>query len=102
MIVLAIILLLAGFFFMTVAAIGVLRFPDFYTRIHASGKADTLGVFLSLLGLAVYEGPSLVSIKIILIAIFILVANPIGTHVLAKAAFRSGIKPWMKKGDKQK
>ena len=99
--ILAIAFLLAGFFFTAVAAIGVLRFPDFYTRLHASGKSDTLGISLSMLGLAIYEGASLVSIKIILIAIFIFVANPIGTHVLAKAAFRSGIKPWMKEGDQK-
>jgi len=94
----AVILLLGGFFFTAVAAIGVLRFPDFYTRLHASGKADTMGTFLSLLGLAVYEGLSLVSIKIVLIAVFVFIANPIGTHVLSKAAYRSGVKPWTKKG----
>lgn len=94
----AILFLLAGFFFTAVAAVGVLRFPDFYTRMHASGKADTLGIALSLVGLAVYEGFSLVSIKIMFISIFVLLANPIGTHVLARAAYRSGVKPW-KKGD---
>jgi len=95
--ILAVLFLLAGFFFTAVAAIGVLRLPDFYTRLHASGKADTLGISLSLLGLAVYEGFSLVSVKIILIAVFIFLANPTGTHVLAKAAYRSGVKPWTKK-----
>lgn len=96
--ILAILFLLAGFFFTAVAAVGVLRFPDFYTRMHASGKADTLGISLSLVGLALYEGFSLLSIKIMFIAVFVFLANPIGTHVLARAAYRSGVKPW-KKGD---
>ncbi|MBZ4654704.1 MAG: monovalent cation/proton antiporter, MnhG/PhaG subunit [Peptococcaceae bacterium] len=97
--ILAVLFLLAGFFFTAVAAIGVLRFPDFYTRLHASGKGDTLGIALSLIGLAIYEGFSLVSLKLMFIVIFIFLANPIGTHVLARAAFRSGVKPWTKKGE---
>ena len=93
----AIIFLLLGFFLTAVAVIGVLRFPDFYTRLHASGKADSLGVTLTLVGLAIYNGFSLTSIKIIFIAVFIMLANPIGTHLLARAAFQSGITPWTKK-----
>ena len=96
--ILAIFFLLAGFFFTAVAAIGVLRFPDFYTRMHASGKADTLGISLSLVGLALYEGFSLLGIKIMFIVIFVFLTNPVGTHVLSRAAYRSGLKPW-KKGD---
>lgn len=98
----AIILVLLGFFLTAIAVIGVLRFPDFYTRLHASGKVDSLGVTLTLFGLAVYNGFSLTSLKIIFIALFILVANPIGTHLLARAAYHSGIKPWTKvKGEEK-
>ncbi len=95
----AIIFILFGFFFVSVAAIGVLRLPDFYTRMHASGKSETLGVMLTLIGFVIYNGFNLVSLKILLISLFILLANPIGTHAITRAAFYAGIKPW-KKGDK--
>ncbi|MDD4146671.1 MAG: monovalent cation/H(+) antiporter subunit G, partial [Clostridia bacterium] len=53
---LALIFLLSGFFFITVAALGVIRFPDFYTRLHAAGKGDTLGIALFVIGLAIHNG----------------------------------------------
>lgn len=90
----ALIFLFGGFFFALVAAIGVLRFPDFYTRMHASGKGDTLGISLALLGLAIYEGFTIISAKLLFIGVFIFIANPIGTHVLCRAAYRCGLKPW--------
>lgn len=90
-----------GCFFIIVASIGVVRFPDFYTRVHPAGKADTMGQVLVLLGLIVYEGLSLISIKLLLIILFIFIANPTATHSLVKAAYVSGLKPWMgeKSGD---
>lgn len=91
--------MILGFFFVMVASIGVLRLPDFYTRMHASGKSETLGLLLTLIGLAIYNGFNLVSLKILLISLFVLLANPIGTHAITRAAFYAGIKPW-KKGDK--
>jgi multicomponent Na+:H+ antiporter subunit G len=97
--VLALILLFSGFFFIAVAAIGVIRFPDFYTRLHAAGKGDTLGIALFVMGLAVYNGFNLVSLKLLLIVVFIFLANPIGGHVLSRAAFKSGLKPWTRKGE---
>ncbi len=93
-----IILLFGGLFFIVVTAIGVVRLPDFYTRLHATGKSETLGVLLSFLGLAFYHGVSLASFKMLLIILFILFANPIGTHMLSRAAFRAGIEPWKKEG----
>ncbi|MGI6588086.1 MAG: monovalent cation/H(+) antiporter subunit G [Peptococcia bacterium] len=99
MTVLALILLFSGFFFIAVAAIGVIRFPDFYTRLHAAGKGDTLGIALFVMGLAVYNGFNLVSLKLLLIVVFIFLANPIGGHVLSRAAFKSGLKPWTRKGE---
>lgn len=97
--IIALIFLFSGFFFTAVAALGVIRFPDFYTRLHAAGKGDTLGIALSIIGLALYNGFNLVSIKLLFIVIFIFIANPIGTHVLSRAAFKSGIKPWTGKGE---
>ena len=95
--IIAIIFLLAGFFVTTIAVIGVLRLPDFYTRLHASGKVESFGLALTLTGLAVYSGFSLTSVKLLLIAVFIMLANPVGTYILAKAAYQSGVAPWTRK-----
>ena len=94
----AILFILVGFFFVIVAAVGVLRLPDFYTRMHASGKSETLGVMLTLIGFAIYNGVNLTSLKLLLVSLFILFGNPIGTHAIARAAFYSNLKPW-EKGD---
>lgn len=95
-----VVLLVTGIFFMLVGTIGFLRFPDFYSRIHATGKCDTLGEGLMLLGLMIYEGASFVSVKILFLIIFIFIANPTSTHAIAKAAYDVGLPPWKKeKGD---
>ncbi len=94
--------LFAGLFFFTTGTIGLLRLPDFFTRMHATAKGDTLAVLLSLIGLAIYNAfsggfstPSiLVSVKIIFIAIFWFLASPTATHAISRAAFRCGVKPW--------
>ena len=102
--VLAIILIVTGVFFFTTATIGLLRFPDFYTRMHATGKGDTLGALLVLAGLALYNldhgfsvAAILVSIKILFIAVFIFIANPTATHAITKAGLDCSVKPWAKK-----
>ncbi len=92
--VLSISFILTGFFFFTAATIGLLRFPDFFCRLHATGKGDTLAVLLSLIGLAIYHGFSLASMKIVFIAVFYFVAQPTATHAIARAALRCGVKPW--------
>ena len=94
--IIVIVFMTAGLLLTAIAVIGVLRLPDFYTRLHASGKVESLGVFLTLIGLAAYNGFSLVSLKLVMIAIFILLANPIGTHILSRGALQSGLKPWQK------
>jgi len=90
------IFLMVGCFFVVAASIGVVRFPDFYSRMHPAGKNDTLGQALILVGLIIYEGFSFVSIKLLLIIIFIFIVNPTATHAIAKAAYISGVKPWEK------
>ncbi|MGI6453412.1 MAG: monovalent cation/H(+) antiporter subunit G [Syntrophomonadaceae bacterium] len=95
-ILIVILLLAAGSFLMVVASIGVLRFPDVYSRMHPAGKVDTFGQTLILLGLAVYQGISPLTIKILLIILFLYVINPAATHFLAQAAYQSGLKPWQK------
>ncbi|MHC4952463.1 MAG: monovalent cation/H(+) antiporter subunit G [Planctomycetota bacterium] len=89
-------LLIAGAIFMLVGSIGVLRLPDFYARTHAATNVDTLGIFLFVVGLAVKEGASLLTIKLAFVAVFILLVNPVGTHALASSALNYGLKPWFR------
>ena len=85
-----------GCFFIVVAAVGIVRFPDFFSRIHPAGKCDTMGQAMVLLGLMIFEGLSLVSIKLLIIIAFIFIVNPTATHALASAALSGGLKPWKK------
>lgn len=86
--------LAGGAFFLLASAIGMLRLPDFYCRLHASGNSETLGVMLSFMGLVIYEGLTLTSLKMIMIFLLIFLGNPIGTHILSKAAYKSGHHVW--------
>jgi len=95
-----ILFILFGYFFFFTATIGLLRFPDFFARLHATGKGDTLAVFLSLIGFALYEGISLTSLKIVFIAVFMFLAQPTATHAISRAGIRCGLKPWMEEEDK--
>jgi multicomponent Na+:H+ antiporter subunit G len=88
------VLLLAALFFHGVAALGLVRMPDFYTRMHAVSKAETLGVLFTLAALAVWAGLSLVTVKLVFLAIFLFLANPTSTHALVRAAMRMGVRPW--------
>lgn len=94
MIWLACALMVLGGVFLLVSCIGLLRLPDFYTRAHAVGKAETLGSVLVLTGLAVYHGADLVSIKILLILVIIFITNPTATHAITRSAYRSGVAIW--------
>lgn len=86
----AAVLLCAGFFLMVVSAVGVVRLPDFFSRLHASSIGETLGIVLAGAGFAVYEGISLISAKILLIVAAVFLVNPVGTHLIGKAAVRAG------------
>ena len=92
--VVAIALFASGVLFMLVGSLGLLRFPDFFTRTHASGKVDSVGMMLCLGGLAVHEGPTLSGVKLVLVIAFVAVSSPVAAHALARAAVRSGLKPW--------
>lgn len=91
--------LAVGCLLLLVASIGVIRFPDFFSRIHAAGKGDTMGQTCIIIGLIIYSGFNQVSLKLLLMIIMILIINSTATHYLAKAAYMNGVKPW-KKGDK--
>ncbi len=92
--IIAMVLIVAGVFFLAVSALGLLRLPDFYARTHAVGKSETLGSILVLSGLAVYNGWELSTAKILFILLFVLIANPTATHAIARAALRTGLQPW--------
>ena len=96
--VLSALLLLAGGLLGIVGAIGILRFPDFYTRLHAAGITDTLCTGLFLGGLAIHFGMTLASAKLALIFAFMLFTCPTASHALARTARHNGLEPW-KKGD---
>jgi multicomponent Na+:H+ antiporter subunit G len=85
--------LLAGLFFVLAGTIGVLRLPDFYTRLHAAGMTDTLGAELILLALIIQSGFSQMSLKLLLVAFFLLATSPTATHAVAHAAYKAGLKP---------
>ena len=92
-------LLVVGFAFILAGVIGILRLPDFYTRLHAVGKCDTLGVGFMVGALAVLDGShglSLTSLKILLLVLFIGIGSPTFTHALGRAAIRAGRAPWLR------
>ena len=94
--ILAIILVVCGTFLFFTGTVGLIRLPDFYCRMHATGKCDTLGALLALTGLAIYNGFNLVSLKIFFIVIFIFLANPTATHAIGRAALVNHVPPWTK------
>jgi multicomponent Na+:H+ antiporter subunit G len=87
------VLILAGSIFVIIGGIGLLRLPDFYTRIHAAGITDTLGSWLILIGLMFFEGFTLVTAKLGILLFFLLATGPLASHALAKAAFLRGLDP---------
>jgi multicomponent Na+:H+ antiporter subunit G len=91
-------LLLSGLVFVLAGVVGVLRLPDFYARLHATSKCDTLGLALMAAGLALHNGLALTTGKILLLVIFVGVVNATAAHALARAAYRSGLEPWTSEG----
>ena len=93
-----IILLYLGLFFLIVSAIGMVRLPDVYTRSHALGVMDTLGVGLVLSALAFHQGLTIDAVKTVLILALLYHLNPVISHVTVRAALRAGQKPWTREG----
>ena len=85
--------LLTGSFLCVSGGIGLLRFPDFYTRMHAVGVTDTLGAGFILLGLMLLSTSFLVIAKLVIILLLTLLIGPTTSHVLAKTAMHNGLKP---------
>ena len=92
------ILLVAGGLFVIVGGIGLLRLPDFYTRIHAAGITDTMGAWLILIGLMFSAGWTLITVKLMMLFFFLAATSPLASHALAKAAFLRGLEPMLGRG----
>ncbi len=86
-------MIFAGVIVIIIGLIGLYRMPDFFTRLHAASVIDTLGTILILIGLMVYSGFNLVSVKLFLIMLFILFTTPTAAHALAKSALHGKLKP---------
>lgn len=99
--IIVVIIFAVGIFFMFSGAIGFLRFPDFYTRLHATGKCDTLGEILIIFGLIIFDGFTPLSAKLLFLSFFMLLANPAGTHAMMRAAYVTGVKPWKRGEERQ-
>jgi multicomponent Na+:H+ antiporter subunit G len=87
--------LFIGSFLCISGGIGILRFPDFYTRMHAAGVTDTLGAAMILIGLMINSTDFLVFTKLVMILLLALLIGPTTSHVLAKAALHNGLKPML-------
>ena len=93
-------LLICGLVFFAGGTVGILRFPDFYTRLHPAGKLDTFGLVTTMGALAVYvlfsQQQPLTALKIVLIVIFVFITSPTATHAIVDAGVRAGLRPWGK------
>ena len=100
--IISMLLLLGGGLFAVIGGIGLLRFPDVYTRLHAGSITDTLAPLLIVSGLVLQSGFSLLTFKLLLILLFLLFTTPTASHATARAAIIAGIKPvdGEKTGDK--
>lgn len=92
--------LVSGGLLGVVGGIGMHRFPDFFSRLHAAGTTDTLCAALFLLGLGLQAGLSLASAKLVLIFIFLFFTSPTSSHSVANAAIHGGLKPLQDNDDK--
>ena len=93
------VLILVGSAFCVTGAIGLLRMPDFFTRMHAASIVDTLGAAFILLGLMLQAEFGLVTVKLIAIGLLLFFTSPVSTHALARAALARGIEPKLAEGD---
>ena len=95
-------LLICGLIFFTGGAVGIIRFPDFYSRLHPAGKLDTMGSLFTMIALALFKlhhlslGDLLTSLKIILIMVFVFISSPTAVHGIVDAGVSAGLTPWTK------
>lgn len=85
--------LLTGSFLCLSGGLGMIRFPDFYTRLHAAGVTDTLAASMILIGLMLQNPGGLIVIKLVMILLLTLFISPTASHAISKAALKSGLRP---------
>ncbi|MDP5345161.1 MAG: monovalent cation/H(+) antiporter subunit G [Paracoccaceae bacterium] len=90
-------LLLSGSFFFVVGAVGMVRMPDLFTRMHAASVTETLGVGLLLAGMMLEAGIGQITAKLFILGALFFFASPVSTHALAQAALHMGVKPKLAK-----
>ncbi len=101
------IMLICGLIFFAGGSIGIIRFPDFYSRLHPAGKLDTGGLVITMSAFALYTlqpftlTAFITSVKIILIVVFVFITSPTAIHSIVDAGVRAGLNPWEKKKDNQ-
>ena len=91
--------LVAGGVLSIVGGLGIVRLPEFYSRLHGGGITDTAGAALTLGGLMLISGSPLVAVKLAMILFFMMVASPSSSHALAKAALAWGVRPVLERGE---
>lgn len=89
----------ASAFFFLAGTVGILRFPDLFTRLHALTKADNLGLGFAVFALAVRSGSFAVAAKLVLAWLLAMLAASTACHLVARAARAQGIRPWTRGGD---
>ena len=100
--IICVILLIVGLVFFTGGTVGILRFPDFYSRLHPAGKLDTAGLTTTMAALALFTlfpfsaASVLTSVKLMLIVVFVFITSPTATHAIVDAGVRAGLAPWEK------
>jgi multicomponent Na+:H+ antiporter subunit G len=87
------ILIVGGAVFALIGAFGIVRFPDFWSRLHAASVTDSAGVILMILGMCLQAGWSLVTVKLLIIGAFLFITGPTATHAVANAALATGMRP---------
>lgn len=109
--IIVIVMIVLGLFFYFAGSVGVIRFPDFYSRLHPAGMMDSMGLLLVMLGLAIHVATGvatgdpkhiesndiLSAAKIVLIVVFVYITSPTATHAIVDAGVRAGLGPWTKK-----
>lgn len=87
------VLIVAGSFFVVVGAIGLVRMPDVFTRMHATSVTETAGAGLLLIGLMLQAGFTLLTLKLLFVVLIFFLTAPVATHALAQAALQAGVEP---------
>ena len=91
-----------GLVFFFFGTIGIIRFPDIFTRLQASSKCEGAGMVALFIGLIILEGFNIFSLRIFIITFFLLITNPVSTHAIARSAVIRGIRPWRKEREERK